>query len=257
MATVRNGVGGLGLVFCLAVVQPVQAQQEASSPQPENARNTTLQELQQEEQAEVGLTQTRDLVAGEDVDERVTPNVVPSPEIVVRQPERDLFQVELGGGVGSYTANLGNTLEGGVAWGVRGIVGAKYFVGLELGYEGTANNGERIGIGEPLDGPDAAGEPVFATTGEALARINMAGPNAMFRPYIAGGAGYFRLDSDAAALDELEALSFPLAAGLQMFPYKDVTVGLRGNLRLLTDYLDDDFPTGNQYGGLLSLGTTF
>lgn len=205
--------------------------------------------------AEVDQRETRTVLAGEEIGERENEDVIPS-EATVR-PRPDLFMLEAGAGPSTFTGNLGNSLQGGVGYSVRGLLGAKTWLGLEVAYVGTANAGENAFRQNELDGPDVQGQSVYGNGAEALARFNLTPSGAPVRPFVAGGAGYFRLDSDAAVLDNLQSVSFPIEAGIQASPAHDVVVGLRGTYRILTDYIDNEFPTGEQYGGMLTLGATF
>lgn len=189
-------------------------------------------------------------------DEEIREAVVP----IGGRPEPKIhpFIVEAGAGFANYTANLGDVTNGGAGWALRGILGARGWIAGEVGYAGASNEGEFFTRRDTLPGNlDPVGERVVSTAAEALARVNFGGKEGTWRPFLAGGAGYFRIDSDAAALDGFEALSFPMAGGVQIYPKEPLSIGLRGSYTILTDFIDDDFPTGNQFGGMLTVGANF
>lgn len=214
---------------------------------------STDPEISESEMPGPGLDEGRYLFGSE---EEIREAVVPiggKPE-----PKIHPFIVEAGAGLANYTANLGQVTQGGAGWALRGIWGARGWLAGEVGYTGSSNEGEFFSQHEPLPGNlDPVGERVVSTAAEALARVNFGGKEGTWRPFVAGGAGYFRLDSDAADLDGFEALSFPVAGGVQIYPKEPLSIGLRGTYTILTDFIDDAFPTGNQFGGMLTVGANF
>lgn len=210
-------------------------------------------EISEDEMPGPGLHEGRYLFGTE---EEIREAVVP----IGGKPEPKIHPiiVEMGAGVANYTDNLGAVTGGGLGWSVRGILGARGWFAGEIGYTGASNQGERFTRRERLPGNlDPVGERVVSNTGEALARVNFGSQEGTWRPFVAGGAGYFRLDSNAATLDGFEAISFPVAGGVQIYPKEPLSIGLRATYSFLTDFIDDGFPTGDQWGGMLTAGANF
>ena len=173
----------------------------------------------------------------EDV-EVVMPDPVAEP---VREPS---VAIEIGGGYSDFTGDLGDALHDGGNWDVRGIFGTASPFAIEATYFGSAN------------GLTAEDGTAITTAGELQARLNVLQPAQGVQPFIAGGANYFRIDSDGA-LDNAQAIGFPVTAGLQVFPADNFTIGARGSYRFLTDLIDDDFPGGDNWNVGLTVGATF
>lgn len=174
---------------------------------------------------------------------------------------KDTIVLEAGAGGSTYTEDLGDVTRGGTEWSGRAILGARWPVGLELGYTGTFNAIE--GTGVDSEGAVRDDRSIISNAGEALARISLVPNKAMVRPFIAGGVNYLRLDTDnrsatfADTIDNQDTIGFPLAAGVQVFPWKNLSIGARGDYKILTDILTEDFPAGNQWGGALTIGGHF
>lgn len=190
-----------------------------------------------------------------------TPNVViVNPEPAAQPRKRDLNNVlvEAGGGVASFSEDLGDQLDGGAGWTGRAIIGARTPIGVEVGYLGAVNAFETDPTIENITDVDTDNS-VITTSGEALARVNFLGRRSPLKPFIAGGAGYLRLDTneETSGLDDQDTISFPLAAGVQVFPTDNISIGARGNYRILSGLLDNGFVDGNQWDGILSVGANF
>lgn len=165
--------------------------------------------------------------------------------------------VEIGGGAQTFSGELGDTLQGGAGWTGRVIFGAKSPIGLELGYAGSVNPIEGQGIGGAGDFGDLdTDNSVTTNQGEGLLRVNFAGPRSPVKPFVAGGANYTRMDSNTT-FDNLDAIGFPLAAGLQFYPANNFSIGARGEYKILTEWVDDNLPSGDQWGGMLTVGANF
>lgn len=200
-----------------------------------------------------GLDEDRYLFGSDDEIEEA---VLPTPR--AQAPRVQAAILEAGAGLANYSAHLGAVTNGGAAWSLRGVYGAGSRFAGEIAYAGAGNDGELIRPNETAPGGlNPVNRTVYASSLDALVRLNLLGAAAAVRPFIAGGAGYFRLDSDAADLDGFESLAFPLSAGVQLYPKRPLTIGLRGTYRVLTDWIDDDFPTGDQFGGQISVGANF
>ena len=177
-----------------------------------------------------------------DRDENDVEVVMPEPAAPpVREPQ---VAIEIGGGYSDFTGDLGDQLHDGGNWDVRGIFGTASPIAIEATYFGSAN------------GLVAEDGTAITTAGELQARLNVLQPADFVQPFIAGGANYFRIDSDGA-LDNVQAIGFPVTAGLQVFPTDNFTIGARGSYRFLTDLIDDDFPGGDNWNVGLTVGATF
>lgn len=203
-----------------------------------------------------------DVVTPEDdtVEEAAVPGQDNTNNIIVTQPRRggslDNVIVEIGGGASTFTGQLGDELKGGAGWTGRAVIGARSMLGFELGYFGTANTVEGTGTDITDVGDLSNDNTVVSNAGEALVRLNLLGERAAVKPFVAGGANYTRFDSNTN-LDNIDSVGIPLAAGIQFYPMDNFTIGARGDYRILTDWLDDTLPSGNQWGGMLTVGANF
>jgi hypothetical protein len=166
--------------------------------------------------------------------------------------------IEVGAGAETFSGRLGDQLQGGAGWTGRLIFGAKSPLGMELGYTGAVNPVEGQGISNALGdvGDLSSNNSVTTNQGEALLRANLAGARSRVIPFVAGGANYTRMDSSTGILDNVDAVGIPFAAGLQFYPVSNFTIGARGDYKILTRWIDS-IPSGNQWGGMLTVGANF
>jgi hypothetical protein len=254
-----------------ALDSPLQDDQRGTQPQdrrlgpddridegvwPEDRRDTDVEE---------GVTprdHDRDAVEIEedllrDDETQIEEGVVPGETVVLRpeparlQPQPN-FGVELEGGVSNFTGDLGDALDSGGNWGVRGIFGKASPIGLEAAYFGSANS------------LAAADETGISSAGELQGRLNIIrSPDSVVQPFVAAGVNYYRIDAtgdEAVALDgndSVESIGFPLSAGVNFLPTENITIGARGNYRILTDLIDDNIPSGDNWNVGLTLGAAF
>lgn len=187
-----------------------------------------------------------------------------TPETVVIVPEGQPSLVrlpnigfEMGGGFQTFTGELGDVTEGGAGYGVRAIWGARTRIGAEFGFLGSWNSTES----EETAGNRSA--DVYTNTGETLLRFNFLSYQSPIRPFVAGGVNYTRIDSEvntpvgAVFVDGRDGIGFPFVAGLQYMPTPNLSFSARGNYTVLSNFIDDQFPSGNLWGGTINVGAIF
>lgn len=215
--------------------------QETLVPQEEQPQPTD--QLQEKRMPEEGARET--VVPGEQ-----------EQNVVVLQPTQPHARalpgvaVELGGGYNNFTQDLGDTLRGGGDWSVRGIWGVNRQAGIEAAYFGSANR----------FGDETRNEYAITSAGELLGRVHIARPGAMIKPFVGAGLDYFRLDvieETNDPLDGMQSIGIPVAAGVNVYPMKNLNIGARGSYRFLTEWLDEDFPDGDQWNVGLTVGAAF
>ncbi len=197
----------------------------------------------------------------EDSESRYPPRVetalVPAPDTKIPPPVDDGegpgILAEAGIGSFSYTGELGDAMSAGTAWTVRGVWGVHSRVGVELGYIGATN---------PFDAGDAqflgfGGDSTLANGGEAQLRVSLAEEGSLVIPFLAGGVSYLRLDSDLDAFDNRQSLGFPLTGGLNILAGDRLTLGARLGYHVLTGIIDEEFPGGDMWSTLVTIGATF
>lgn len=190
----------------------------------------------------------------DDVSEAAVPTGTARPTSIISNN----VAIELGGGASSFTDDLGNALQGGASFTGRAILGTRSMLGIEVGYFGAVNGLDTVNNEVALEvGNVDSKATVYSNSAEALMRVNLAGSTWPVRPFVAGGVSWFRLDSDQEEFDDADAMGFPLAGGVQIYPWQYLTVGLRGEYKFLTDPFSNDFPGGDQYGGTLTVGAAF
>lgn len=190
----------------------------------------------------------------DDVSEAAVPTGTARPASIIANN----VAVEIGGGLSTFTDDLGEALDGGASFTGRAILGTRSMLGIEVGYFGAVNGLDTVNNEVALEiGNVDSKSTVYSNSAELLGRVNLAGSRWPVRPFIAGGVSWYRLDSDLEAFDDSDAMGFPLAAGVQIYPWQFLTVGLRGDYKVLTDPFSNDFPGGDQYGGTLTVGAAF
>ncbi|QDE81749.1 hypothetical protein BHS07_09410 [Myxococcus xanthus] len=153
-------------------------------------------------------------------------------------------------GVTTWSGNVGRETGVGAFLALLGEVPIVSGVGLELGYEGSAN-----GYAEPRRGT------LWRHNGGLLAKV---GPTlfSQWKPFFGAGAGvsYFHptpMDV-GTAFEKGWGAEVPLAAGLE-YRYSGVTAGLRATYRVLVarDFAPGSADVGNLFSADLSLGARF
>ncbi len=146
------------------------------------------------EQAEEELEEAEQEVEEADILE----TLVPSPDMRLTGPDALAnIIVEGGAGVSNFTGELGSALEPGVSWNVRGVIGARSLIGVEVGYFGAVNAVEGQDTGLDVNLTDVAIDGTVSSNSlEGLARINLLDEDFSIKPFVAGGASIFRQNSD-------------------------------------------------------------
>jgi hypothetical protein len=169
----------------------------------------------------------------------------------------------LGGGVEGYSGALASELNPGPAWGVTAAIKPSKVLGLELGYNGAANEIDGGGANGATDGADIVrnGGQVAATIGLGAAPV---------QPYILGGVGVSRYNVRAEGTGFRDATDghIPLGGGLRTH-IGDFTADARVGYNVLfnndfaatgvsdRDVAGLDTINAGRYQGMLNLGATF
>lgn len=170
--------------------------------------------------------------------------------------------VMLGGGVEGYTGGLAPRIDPGAAWGVTAALKPTRVLGLELSYNGAANEVDGDNLS---DGPD-----ILRNGGQAVATVALT-PTSI-QPYLLGGFGIsdynIRGDGAAAGFSDDFNTHVPLGAGLRTH-IGDFTADARVNYSVLlenefaagvdtTDVAGIDASFGDaRYNATINLGATF
>lgn len=181
------------------------------------------------------------------------------------QEERGIFGftgigVMAGGGVAGFRdSDMRDFTDVGGSWDVRALLNTRGLIGLEVGYTGTANDIEALGLDDD--------SVLIGTIVEANARVNVL-PQSSFTPYVIGGAGYARYDitnsdfNTSNVRDDDDMMSVPVGAGVG-FAVGSALIDVRGTYRFMFgDNLIDD-PTGvetadqDNWGATARLGFEF
>lgn len=140
--------------------------------------------------------------------------------------------VMLGGGVEGYSGALAPRVAPGPAWGVTAALKPSKVLGLELGYNGAANE---------LRNSDANnGADIVRNGGQAVATVGLTA--APVQPYILGGVGVSRYNvrnAGSAGLRDDTVGAVPAGVGLRTH-IGNFTADARGTYNFLFD---------NQFGG--------
>ena len=122
------------------------------------------------------------------------------------------------------------TTPGG-GWGARLAIGTRELLGLELGYSGTAQEIDALGLDD---------DAILLSNGvDAVLRLNF-GPEMMAQPFIFGGMGWRHYNVTNAATNTSsvresdDVLEFPVGAGLG-FRAGGANIELRTTFRPVTD----------------------
>ncbi|MFP2929800.1 hypothetical protein ACLESO_32330 [Pyxidicoccus sp. 3LG] len=148
-------------------------------------------------------------------------------------------------GMAAYTGPLGGATVAGVFMGIQAEVPLLSVLGLELGYEGSANGFEETNAGT-----------LWRHNVGGLAKL---GPTlgGSWKPFLGAGVGVSYIDPsgvpDALEFDEDIVAEVPLAAGLE-YRFYGVTAGARATYQLV---FNEDFAVGNvDEGDLFSAGVS-
>lgn len=182
--------------------------------------------------------------------------------VIVRDEPNQILEV--GAGVGGFTAGLDDETDAGAAWDVRAIFGARSPIGFEVAYVGGLNDlqpGDSETPGEALQDPS-----LLTNAGEALVRLNLTQSD--FQPFLAAGVGIhdFRV-VDVEDMDRVDAENFrdstdiavPAAAGVQAYLGR-MTLGARVSYRYIFDnqvQADADAADIQSWAATGRLGLTF
>lgn len=169
-------------------------------------------------------------------------------------PAPRMLSLAVGLGVSNFRGALNNNLGVGPSWDLRAGVGNDTVIGGELAYVGTAHSLRNADndLGAGVDGT------AVATMGDAMVRFNATHDGA-WQPFAAVGLGLLSLDVRDAetTVDRGTALTIPLSAGLNFYTGRRMLIGGRVNYRVLTEIVDNDIPSGDEWNAGLSVGATF
>ncbi|QSQ17357.1 outer membrane beta-barrel protein [Myxococcus landrumensis] len=180
------------------------------------------------------------------------PSLARSSEDTRQQPapEFDSRGITVRSGLSVYTGNLGDALDLGTFLGVDAEAQVLPLLGLQLGYEGSANGVKDLHQARLWRHNLAA----MATVGPIL--------GGQWKPFLGAGVGASYLDGTPAAnqrqFDTTFVAEVPLSAGLD-YRSHGVTAGARATYRLLLggDLAPGDEGDGNLVTVGLSLGARF
>ncbi|MCE9666195.1 porin family protein [Myxococcus stipitatus] len=153
-------------------------------------------------------------------------------------------------GLSTYTGHLGAQTGLGTFFGLQADAQVLRALGVEAGYEGSANGFEDL--------PNAT---LWRHNLSAVAKL---GPTVRerWKPFLGAGVGVSYLDptsgANASGFDDTFIAEFPLTAGLE-YRFSGVTAGARATFRVLTggDWAPRDEDDGNLFNAGLSLGGRF
>lgn len=178
--------------------------------------------------------------------------VVPTTERA--RPAPTNLSLSVGLGVSNFRGDLNNNLNPGASWDVRAGFANNRHISGELAYVGSANGIDDADndLGENVDGT------ALSSMGDAVVRFN-ATTKRTWQPFAGAGIGMLRLNvrDDDTTVDRGSALTVPLTAGVDFYASKRFLIGGRFNYRVLTDVVDNDIPSGDQWNAGLNVGATF
>jgi hypothetical protein len=202
-----------------------------------------------------------------ETDEREVIIIEREREVIEREPEPPPLGVGIlvGGGVtGFATDEMMNLTTVGGSWEARVAIGTQLPIGLEIGYLGTAQGLDVIGLDD-----DAI---LLGNGAEAVARFNVIA-EAPVQPYAFGGAGlrHYRITNTDENLSNLadsdNVFEVPVGAGVSFRVVEGLLLDVRGTYRFafdddLTapDLAEDEPDVGsnlNSWGASLRVGYEF
>lgn len=169
-----------------------------------------------------------------------------------------------GGGVEGYTFGLAPQVQPGPAWNVTAALKPTKVLGLELAYNGAANEIKSS------DSINVSGADIVRNGGQAVATVGLSA--APVQPYLLGGIGVSRYNVRAPTpgFESDTVGSVPVGAGLRTHVghfTADARLGYNflfsqqfaGNVEESTIGApgDTNFSNGGRYIGTLNVGTTF
>ncbi len=187
--------------------------------------------------------------AAEDTQEAVIPS-----EPQARGAAPGNLALELGLGIADFNGNLGDQINAGPSWDLRGIFGANRTIGGEIAYVGVASNLD----GQDLISNEAVDGTALTSAGDVSARFN-ALSSEFIQPFATAGLGVMGVDvrDENTTVDKGTALTIPVGAGVQIYTDSALTFGARVNYRILTDIIDNDLPSGDNWNLGVNVGATF
>lgn len=162
--------------------------------------------------------------------------------------------LSIGGGATGFTnEDMRSLTDPGGAWGVRLAMGSRSFIGGELGYSGTVQNIEALGLDTDAN--------LMSNGLDGSVRLNLI-PNGMVQPYVTAGVGWRRYDilsdtNTSALQDEDNVLELPASAGVA-FKLDQFLLDARATFRssLYNDLVDSDTRLHN-WGATINAGYEF
>jgi opacity protein-like surface antigen len=181
--------------------------------------------------------------------------VEPAPAIELKEYDprlRARHGLEFQAGYTNFTGDLGEALGDGANWALRAIFNTHRHVGAEVAYYGATSS---------IEDSD---RNAVSSSFESLARFHFLKSTHRIQPFAGAGVSWFRLVStreeallptdDGDLATSLHSLAIPLAAGVSFYPQRNLSLGLRGEYRLLTNAFGSRTPSGDSYSISLTLG---
>lgn len=164
--------------------------------------------------------------------------VTPTPVRVTPVQEEEKYvdriglALTLGAGVSTFIdADTRDFTNPGGGWGARLSIGTRELLGLELGYSGTAQEIDALGLDN---------DAILVSNGlDAALRLNL-GPELPVQPFLFGGLGWRHFnvtnaDTNTSSIkEEDDVLEFPVGAGIA-FKAGGAALELRTTFRPVTD----------------------
>ncbi|NTX56897.1 outer membrane beta-barrel protein [Myxococcus sp. CA039A] len=182
------------------------------------------------------------------------PSLAKDPQVRKQQQPAPFFGapgLTVRGGVTAYTGDLGTETDVGTFLGLQADAQLLPAVGLELGYEGSANGFA-----------DIDNATLWRHNLGALAKV---GPTIRenWKPFLGAGVGVSYLDATSEAnarqFDDTFLAEVPLTAGVE-YRYNGVTAGARATYRVFAgggDFAPGADDDGDLFSAGLSLGGRF
>lgn len=214
----------------------------------------------------IGGSGSEDVGAGAYSTDTNTAAFTPVEEERNKESRSDMrgLTVVAGAGVEGYTFGLAPQVNPGAAWNVVAALKPTKVLGLELGYNGAANE---------IAASDTAtvnGADIIRNGGQVVATVGLSA--APVQPYILGGIGVSRYNvrSNTPGFDDDTVGAVPVGAGLRTH-IGNFTADARLGYNFLFDQEfagnvattdigapgDTTFSNGGSYTGTLNFGTTF
>lgn len=160
----------------------------------------------------------------------------------------------LGVGVINYNGDIADNVDAGGNWNLRGSAYDLSPIGIEAGFLWGAQDLDGIDPDRnvTLDGP------AITTSGSVAARWNVL-TTSRLRPFVSAGVGVLNLSfrDQNTTVDDGTAFTIPLGAGLQYFTKSRLVFGGRFDYQALTDAIDNNLPSGDNWNVGVNVGATF